>query len=331
MKEQAINPSEARFFCGSSNPKLAADIAEYLGLPLERTNVSRFSNDCLYIQLGASVRSRIVFIVQSLSPPVNDHLMELLMMLDIARSASASEIHAIIPYFSFARSDKKDAPRISITGRLVADLLQMAGATHLMTMMLHSPQVHGFFSIPADPLSSRPVFERYFAKRDLSSTVVVAADMGHAKPAARFARNLELPVAAGNKERISDTKVRYSGIVGHQIAGYRRALIYDDEIATGGTTVELARLLEDHGIEEVWVACTHGVFVNNALDNLSAVSHVTEIVTTDTVPIPQKKRSPKLQVVSVADIFGEAIRRNYMRQSIGKLFVYGEEAPEGSK
>jgi ribose-phosphate pyrophosphokinase len=262
---------------------------------------------------------------------VNDHLMELLMMLDIARSASASEIHAIIPYFSFARSDKKDAPRISITGRLVADLLQMAGATHLMTMMLHSPQVHGFFSIPADPLSSRPVFERYFAKRDLSSTVVVAADMGHAKPAARFARNLELPVAAGNKERISDTKVRYSGIVGHQIAGYRRALIYDDEIATGGTTVELARLLEDHGIEEVWVACTHGVFVNNALDNLSAVSHVTEIVTTDTVPIPQKKRSPKLQVVSVADIFGEAIRRNYMRQSIGKLFVYGEEAPEGSK
>ena len=325
MKEQAIDPSEARFFCGSSNPQLAADVAHYLGLPLEETNVDRFSNDCLYIQLGASVRSRIVFIVQSLSPPVNDHLMELLMMLDIARSASASEIHAIIPYFSFARSDKKDAPRISITGRLVADLLQTSGATHLMTMMLHSPQVHGFFSIPADPLSSRPVFERYFAQRDLSSTVVVAADMGHAKPAARFAKNLGLPVAAGNKERLSDTKVHYSGIVGHQVAGYRRALVYDDEIATGGTTLELTKLLEEHDIEEIWVACTHGVFVKNALERLSEFPHVTEIVTTDTVPIPSAKRSPKLKIVSVADIFGEAIRRNYLRQSIGKLFVYGEE------
>lgn len=325
MTEEAIAPSEVRFFSGSSNPQLAADIASYLGVPLDKTEITRFSNDCLYIQLGASVRSRSVFIVQSLSPPVNDHLVELLMMLDIARAAAAKEVHAIIPYFSFARSDKKDAPRISITGRLVADLLQAAGATHVMTMMLHSPQVHGFFGVPTDPLSSRPVLRHYFQQRDLSSTIVVAADMGHAKSAARFAQDLGLPVAAGNKERISDTEVYISGIVGQQVRGCRRALVYDDEIATGGSIMELSRLLIEQGIEEIWLACTHGVFVRGGLERLTAVPQITEIVTTDTVSIPQEKRHPKLHTLSVAHIFGEAIRRNYLRQSIGDLFVFGEE------
>ncbi len=219
MTQPTLDPNEVRFFSGSSHPQLAADIVAHLGLPLDKTHISRFSNDYLYIQLDASVRSRVVYIVQSLTPPVNDHLVELLMMLDIARSASAKEIHAIIPYFSFARSDKKDAPRISITARLVADLIQTAGATHVMTMMLHSPQVHGFFSIPADPLTSRPVFNRHFEGRDLSGTVVVAPDMGHAKSAARFAKGLGLPVAAGDKERISDTEVLISGLVGSPVQG----------------------------------------------------------------------------------------------------------------
>ena len=171
-----IDPSEVRFFSGSAHPLLAADIASYLDVPLEETEIGRFSNDNFYLQLGASVRGRRVYIVQSLSPPVNDHLMELLMMLDIARSAAAREIHAIVPYFSFARSDKKDAPRISITARLIADWLVTAGATHFMTMMLHSPQVHGFFSIPADPLTARHVFQRYFQNQDLSDAIVVAPD-----------------------------------------------------------------------------------------------------------------------------------------------------------
>jgi ribose-phosphate pyrophosphokinase len=327
MSREMIDPGEVRFFSGSSNPQLAAGIADYLHVPLDGTAISRFSNDCLYIQLGASVRSRKVFIVQSLSPPVNDHLVELLMMLDIARAAAAQEIHAIVPYFSFSRSDKKDAPRISITGRLVANLLQTAGATHVMAMMLHSPQVHGFFSVPADPLSSRPVFKQYFEERDLSDTIVVAVDMGHAKSAARFASNLGgLPVAAGNKERISDTKVRIDGIVGHQVRGCKKALLYDDEIATGGSIVEIIKLLVDQGIREIWVACTHGVFVRGALENLAAIPQITDIVTTDTVHIPPEQRHPKLHIISVAHIFGEAIRRNYLRQSIGSLFVFGEEA-----
>jgi len=327
MTATTIDPSEVRFFSGSSHPQLAVDIARYLGVALDKTNITRFSNDNLYIQLGASVRSRAVFIVQSLSSPVNDHLVELLMMLDIARAASAKEIHAIIPYFSFARSDKKDAPRISITARLIADLLQTAGATHVMTMMLHSPQVHGFFSVPTDPLSSRPVFRRYFQQRDLSNTIVIAPDMGHAKAAARFARDLGLPVAAGDKERISDTEVRVSGLVGQQVRGCQRALIFDDEIATGGSVLEMTKLLIEHGIQEIWVVCTHGVFARGGLDKLAAIPQIAEIVTTDTVHIPSKDSYPKLHVLSVAHVFGEAIRRNYLRESIRDLFVFGEENP----
>jgi ribose-phosphate pyrophosphokinase len=326
MTAAAIDPGEVRFFSGNSNPQLAARIVNYLGIPLEKTKITRFSNDDLYIQLGASVRSRKVYIIQSLSPSVNDHLMELLMMLNIAQAAAAREVHAIIPYFSFARSDKKDAPRICITARLVADLLQTAGATHVMTMVLHSPQVHGFFSVPTDPLTSRPIFKNHFRERDLSGTIVVAPDMGNAKSAARFARDLGLPVVAGNKERISDTEVRINGFVGQQVQGCKRALIYDDEIATGGSILEMSRLLVEMGIQEIWVACTHGVFVKGGLEKLAAVSQITEIVTTDTVYIPEKKRHPKLHVLSVAPIFGEAIRRNFTRQSIGDLFAFGEES-----
>jgi len=320
-----IDPSDVRFFTGSSHPLLAKDIASYLNVPLDHTNIGRFSNDNLTIQLGASVRGRRVYIVQSLSPPVNDHLMELLMMIDIARSAAAKQIHAVVPYFSFARSDKKDAPRISITARLIADLLQTAGATHFMTMMLHSPQVHGFFGIPADPLTARHIFHQHFQNRDLSKSIVVAPDVGHAKSAGRFADNLGIPVAAGNKERISDTEVRITGLVGRQVTGFPRALIYDDEIATGSSVVEMCLLLIKHGIQEISVVCTHGVFVPGALKKLSNISQITEIITTNTVFIPKKKRIPMLSVLSVGPIFGEAIRRNYYRQSIESLFVYGED------
>jgi ribose-phosphate pyrophosphokinase len=324
MSNPSIDPSEVRFFSGSSNPQLAGAIAARLGIPLEETHVSRFSNDNLYVQLGASVRYRKVFIVQSLSQPVNDNLMELLMMLDIARSASAAEAHAIIPYFSFARSDKKDAPRISITARLVAELLETAGATHVMTIMLHSPQVHGFFGLPTDHLSSRRVFREYLADRDMSDTIVVSPDMGQAKPAARFAQSLGLPVAAGNKERVSDSEVRISGLVGSSVRGHKRALVYDDEIATGGSILELSRLLVDEGVENILVVCTHGVFTRGGLDRLAAVPQISEIVTTDTVYTPPEKRHPKLRVLSVAPTFADAILHNFSRESLGDLFVYGE-------
>ncbi len=324
MATNPISAGEVRFFSGSSNPQLAAKIAGQLGVPLDETHITRFSNDNMYIQLGASVRYRRVYIVQSLSQPVNDHLMELLMMLDIARGAAASEVHAIIPYYSFGRSDKKDAPRISITARLIADLLKTAGATHVMSMMFHSPQVHGFFGIPADPLSSRMVFKEYLASLDLSGAIIVAPDMGQAKSAARFAKTLGLPVAAGNKERVSDSEVIISGLVGNQVRGHKRALVYDDEIATGGSILELSRVLVGEGVEDIRVICTHGVFSRNGLERLAAVPEISQIITTDTVYLPPERTHPKLTVLSVASVFADAIRHNINRESLSDLFVFGE-------
>lgn len=325
MDKTPIPAEEVRFFSGSSNKELAACIAAELGVPLDDTYISRFTNDNLYIQLGATVRYRRVYIVQSLSQPVNDHLMELLMMLDIARGAAASEVHAIIPYYSFGRSDKKDAARISITARLVADLIKTAGATHVMSMMFHSPQVHGFFSVPTDPLSARPIFKDYLETRDLNGYIVVAPDMGSAKSAARFAKSLNLPVAAGNKERISDTQVVISGLAGNQVRGHKRALIYDDEIATGGSIDELSRVLINEGVEEITVVCTHGVFTRGGLERLAAIPQISEIIATDTVYTPPEKRHPKLKLLCVAPIIADAIRHNLHHESINDLFVFGEE------
>lgn len=322
-----LDPNDVRIFSGRSHPELAAGIAGHLGLPLEKTTFSRFSNDNLFIQLGASVRGRVVFIVQSLIPPVSDHLIELLMMLNIASSAAAREVHAIIPYFSYARSDKKDAPRISITARLIADLLQTAGATHVMTMTLHSPQVHGFFSVPTDPLTARGLLVAHFRDRGYTQkdTLVVAPDYGRAGSAARFASQIGLPSVSAEKTRISDTEVFISELIVKQVEGFGRVLIYDDEIATGGSIVELCRLLVKSNVKEIIVVCTHGLFICNALSRLAAIPQIVEIVTTDTVPIPPESCPPHMTVLSVAPVFGEAIWRNYSRMSIGELFAFGEE------
>lgn len=324
---EEINKNDIRLFSGRSHPELAKGIADHLGIPLEETYCSRFSNDNLFIQLGASVRGRSVLIVQSLIPPVSDHLLELFMMLDIARSAAAREVHAIIPYFSYARSDKKNAPRISITARLIADLLETAGANQMMTMTLHSPQVHGFFRIPTDPLTARGLFVSYLRDRNFSAkdTIVVAPDYGRAGSASRLAAQLGLPAISAEKQRVSDTEVRIGALINKQVAGFRRAIIYDDEIATGGSVVQLCKMLVDSSITEIFVVCTHGLFIGKALERISGIPQVKQIMTTDTVPIPPSKRTPNLIILSVAPIFGEAIRRNIIHESIGKLFAYWED------
>jgi ribose-phosphate pyrophosphokinase len=323
----ALDPNDVRIFSGRSHNALAAGIAAYLSCPLDPARFSRFSNDNLHVQLGVQVRGRTVFIVQSLIPPVSDNLMELLMMLDIARSAAAREVHAVIPYFSYARSDKKDAPRISITAKLVADLLKTAGATHVLTMTLHSPQVHGFFGVPTDPLTSRPLFVKHFRELDYNKndTIVVAPDLGRAKPTARFAADLNLNVATADKVRISDSEVIIRGLVGQDVNGFHRALIYDDEIATGGSVAEVSKLLVSKGIKEITVICTHGLFTGRAMERLSEIPEITSIVTTDTVPIPPEKHLPHVTVLSVAPVFGEAISRNYTRESLSGLFAYAED------
>lgn len=322
--ETPIDPNDIRFFSGRSNPQLASQIAQQLGIPLDETHVSYFSNDNLFVQLGASVRNRIVYVVQSLTPPVSDHLLELLMMVDIAKNAGAKEIHAIIPYFSYARSDKKDAPRISITARLVANLLHTAGTTHVMTMTLHSPQAHGFFTDPTDHLTARGLFIDYLSEQNLSpdTSIVIAPDAGSAKSGVRLSEALGLPVAVAQKQRLSDSKVRVGDMLGRQIQGFQHAIFYDDEIATGGTVAELCRQLVNNGIETISVVCTHGLFLGKAVERLASVPQVTEIVTTDTVKRPLANQPANLTVLSTANVFAQAIQQNLLRQSIGDLFRF---------
>jgi ribose-phosphate pyrophosphokinase len=310
----------ALIFSGTAHIGLAREIAGCLGLPLQETVATKFSNDNLYVHLGVSVRSKDVFIIQPLTPPTSDNLMELLLMLDIARSAGASGVHAVIPYFSYARSDKKDAPRISISGRLVADLLVTAGATHVLTMTLHSPQVHGFFSVPTDHLTAQSVFVKYFKDQDLENTVVVSPDIGNAKRASKLARALGVPIAAGEKMRLSDDKVMVGGIMG-DVQG-KRVILMDDEIATGGSIVETIRVLRKEDVSRVTVVCTHGLFTGNAAERLNEVEEIEEIVTTNTVPLEDERKPDRLKVLSVGDIFGEVIRRNVMGESVGALFEY---------
>ncbi len=320
-QEKTWLQNNLRTFAGSSHPELAKDIAAYLQVPLYDHITSRFSNDNLYVQLQESVRGKDVVIIQSFSPPsVSDNVIELLMMLNAAASASARSIHAVIPYFSYARSDKKDEPRISITGRLMADLIATAGATHVMTMTLHSPQVHGFFSVPTDHLTARPIFVQHFRKRDLSNSVVVSPDIGHAKRATSLARALGIGVAAGDKMRISDTEVVMGSIIG-DIRG-KDVIVFDDEIATGGSIVALVQELRKHDVNGITLACTHGVLSGRAIEQLQALDDVQEIVTTNTVPIPDHKRLPNMTVLSVGSIFGEAIRCNLLGRSVGPLFAY---------
>ena len=321
---ERVDPNDLRIFSGRSNSALAEAIAQYLHIHLSPTRSRRFSDGNQQVQLGETVRSRVVLIVQSFSMPVAEHLVELLLMLDAARGAGAREVHAIVPYYSFARSDKKDAPRISIAARLMARMIQTAGATNVMTMSLHSPQVHGFFDVPTDPLTARPCFEDYFRRQELRGTVVVAPDAGRARSATRFATKLGLPVIVGSKTRISDREIRLTPF-SMDLSAYERAIIYDDEIAAGTSVIAMVELLASHGIREMRAVCTHGVFSGDALARLSALPQLIEIIASDTIAIPHEKRVPKLTVLSAAPLFGEAIRRNYLGQSIGDLFAFWEE------
>ncbi|ROO50722.1 ribose-phosphate pyrophosphokinase [Micromonospora sp. Llam0] len=305
-------------FSGSAHPELAAEICTHLDVPLHPVRVSRFANDCLEVQLQANCRERDVFLIQPVVPPVQEHLVELLLMLDAARGASAGRITVVLPHYAYARSDKKDAPRISIGARLVADLLVSAGADRVLAMTLHSPQVHGFFSVPVDHLHALRELAAYFHDHDLTDTVVVSPDLGNAKEAAAFARILGLPVAAGAKQRFSDDRVQISAVIGDVVD--RDVIVLDDEIAKGSTVIELIDHLRELKVRSIRIACTHGLFSSGALNRLSEQDGVLEIVCTNTVPIPAAKRVPKLQVLSVAPALAEAMRRIHNGESVSALF-----------
>jgi ribose-phosphate pyrophosphokinase len=309
---------EVVVLCGSAHRPLASSICEHLGVPLSVAEIKRFSNDCLYVQLQENCRQRDVYVIQPLVAPTQEHLMELLLMLDAARGASVAQVTAVVPHYAYARSDKKDASRISIAGRLVADMITTAGANRVLTMTLHAPQVHGFFSVPVDHLTAIGELAEHFRGRDLSNTVVVSPDLGNAKSAAAFARRLGVPVAAGAKERLSDTEVRMSMLIG-DVRG-RDAIVLDDEIVSGGSIVELIRHLREHKARSLRIACTHGIFSGSAIARLAAEPDILEIVCTNTVPIPEKKRVPKLTVLSIAPALAEAMRRINSGASVSALF-----------
>ena len=309
---------EIAVFSGSAHPQLAAEICAALGEPLLPVRLRRFADDCLEVQLQSNCRERDVFLIQPLSSPVQEHLVELLLMLDAARGASAARVTAVIPHYSYARSDKKHMPRISIGGRLVADLLVTAGASRVLTMTLHASQVHGFFSVPVDHLHALRELAGHFSGQDLSGTMVVSPDLGNAKSAAAFAARLGLPVAAGAKERIDDEHVSITSIIG-DVDG-KDVIVFDDEIARGTTIVELLDRLREHRVTSVRIACTHGLFSAGSLERIAAIPEVREIVCTNTVPVPDAARTPKLQVLSVAPALAEAIRRIHEGESVSALF-----------
>jgi ribose-phosphate pyrophosphokinase len=308
--------AEIVIFGGHAHPELADEICAHLNVPRSPTKLSRFANDCMQVQLQANCRERDVYLIQPLVPPVQENLVELLLMADAARGASAARVTAVMSHYAYARSDKKDAPRISIGGRLVADLLVTAGVNRVLTLTLHSPEVHGFFSVPVDHLHALRELAAHFSQRDLSQTVVLSPDLGYAKSAAAFARRLGVPVAAGAKERFNDEKVSISAIIG-EVAN-RDVIIVDDEIARGTTVLELLSVLRRQEPRSISIACTHGLFADGALEKLAAAEDVTEIVCTNSVPVPVSH--PKLTVRSVAPALAEAIRRTHDGQSVSVLF-----------
>ncbi len=305
-------------FAGNANLPLATAICDNIGIELSPLDIARFSNDNLFVRVLANVRERDVFVVQSFTEPVSNHIMELFIIMDALRSASAKRITAVIPYFSYARSDKKDAPRISITGRLMADLIRAAGADRVLTMDLHSDAVHGFFSIPVDHLTAAPLIASHIRKTmDLGSAVAVATDAGGAKRVGKFAEHLKVPMAIIDKRRIADSEVSQGLVVG-DVRG-KDAIIFDDEISTGGTLVATAETLNRAGVKTMMMGATHPVLCGNAQSNLTR-SGVDRFVVTDTVHVSKDKRLDQLTLLSVAPLMAEAIKRIHTGESIGALF-----------
>lgn len=310
---------DIRIIAGSAHPELAEEICKQLGLALTQTTVVRFSNENMLVQIEENVREADVFVVQPSCAPVSDGIVELLITIDALRHASASRITAVLPYFPYTRADKKDRPRISITARLMADLLQTAGADRVLTLNLHSPQVQGFFRIPVDQLLGEPLLCDYLAaNRDLDNAVLVAGDVGESKDVGRYANRLHLPMAIVDKRREGDAEVAIATHLIGDVEG-RNALIVDDEIASGGTLVEATRFVLERGALSVDAAAIHPILSGRAVERLTD-SPLRSLVVTNSVPVPTEKRIDKLHVISVAPLFASAIQAIHNGHSISSLF-----------
>lgn len=314
---------EIKLFAGTASPDLAAQIARYLGLPLSGRDVTLFPNDNLFVKLHNSVRGQDVYVIQTTSRPVHRNLMELLIMLQTLRLDSAGRITAVVPYMCYARSDKKDMPRVPITARLVADMIEIAGADRYMTLDLHAGQIQGFFSIPGDVLTAFHILIAYMGEQRLKmkDPVVVAADLGFAKKGRNFAASLDAPIAFVEKRRTGDDARPAALTLIGDVVG-RDVVVIDDEIDTAGSMSQAIKLVKEKGARDIYVVCVHPILSDPAVDRLSELP-LKSILTTDTVPISAEKRKKlgdRLHVLSVAPLLGEVIRRAHEGRSVGEMF-----------
>ena len=314
-----MHHGELKVFTGNANRPLAEQICQHLKIPLGNATVSRFSDGEIMVQINENVRGKDVFVIQSLCHPVNDHIMELLIMIDAFKRSSSSRITAVLPYYGYARQDRKVAPRVPISAKLIADLITAAGAHRALTMDLHAGQIQGFFNIPVDHLYATPVLLEYIRKLNLKDVVVVSPDAGGVERARAFAKRLNASLAIVDKRRDGPNIATVMNIVG-EVAG-RDALLLDDMIDTAGTITQGAIALKEKGARRVLAACTHGVLSGNAIERLNAAP-IDEVIVTDTIYLEEKQKAcPKLTVRSVAPLLGEAIRNIHEETSVSSLFV----------
>ncbi len=309
---------ELKVFSGNAHPALAREIAEYLGTPLGSAEVMQFSNENTFVRILENVRERDIFVVQPISSPVNSNLVELLIMIDAMKRASARRITAVIPYYGYGRSDRKDQPRVPITARLFADLLTVAGANRVLTVDLHSSQIQGFFNIPVDELTAVGLLSEYVKKGDFSDIVAVAADIGATKRARDVASRINVPLAIMEKRRLGNNdKTETLNVIG-EVKG-RTAFIVDDEVDTAGSLINVTNTLLERGAREVYACATHPIFSGPAVDRIAG-SKLMKIIVTNTVPPKDGKISDKVVYLSIAPLLGEAIRRIHTGQSVGAMF-----------
>ena len=310
---------ELKLFSGTANPALAREMGQYLDIPVGEATVSSFSDGEIRVKIEENVRGADVFVVQSCCQPVNDSIMELLIMIDALKRSSASRITAVIPYFGYARQDRKDQPRVPISAKLVADLITTAGTDRVLTMDLHAGQIQGFFNIPVDHLYAAPVLLDYITKKQIADLVVVSPDAGGVERARAIAKRMQASLAIIDKRREGPNQAQIMNIIG-DVEG-RSALLLDDMIDTAGTIVQGAQACAEKGARQVWTACTHAVLSGPALDRLQQ-SCLSEVVVTNTIPLKGKELTcPKLHVLSVAPLLGEAIARIHSEESVSSLFA----------
>ena len=309
---------ELKVFTGNTHPALAKAVVEYLGIPLGKCEVSEFSNGNTFVRILDNVRQRDTFVIQPICSPVNKSLVELLIMLDALKRASAERITAVVPYYGYGRTDKKDQPRVPITARLVADLLTVAGANRMLTVDLHAGQIQGFFNIPVDELTALYLLNNYFKEKDLDGLVIVATDIGISKRARDLAARLNAPLAIVEKRRVGNVdQTEMINVIG-EVEG-KIALTVDDEIDTAGSLAGVISALEKRGVKEIYSCCTHPVFSGLAIKKMASCA-VKEIVVTDTIPLTDGKNIDKITVLPIAPLLGEAIHRIHTGLSIGAMF-----------